>query len=51
MNRRDRKSDDLELLELLEELGELTDATGIPELLGRLLDIYGLKTVAYLALG
>ncbi|MBA89075.1 MAG: LuxR family transcriptional regulator [Phyllobacteriaceae bacterium] len=51
MNRRDRYSGDLELFELLEKLGELTDATGIPELLGRLLDIYGLKTVAYLGSG
>lgn len=51
MSSRFRNAIDLELFQLLAELEELADATGIPALLGRLLDMYGLKTVAYLGSG
>lgn len=39
---------DLELFELLSAIDALRDATEIPALLGKLLDMYGLRSVAYL---
>ena len=51
MRRRDRNGTDLELFELLATLEELADTSGIVALLDSLLDIYGLKTVAYLGSG
>ena len=51
MRRRDRHDDDPELFELLANLEEIAEATRIPALLCRLLEIYGLKSVAYLGSG
>ena len=47
---RDRRRDglDLKLFELLAELEKIATANRIPTLLRRLVDIYGLKTVAFL---
>jgi DNA-binding CsgD family transcriptional regulator len=42
---------DVKLLELLTEIKELADPALIPAILARLLDIYGLESVAYLGSG
>jgi len=42
---------DLALFELLTEIDQLTEAAGIPSLLARLLDVYSLKSIAYLGAG
>lgn len=49
MNWHDNAVDDQELFALLEELEKLRDTAAIPAFLGRLLEVYGLKSVAYLA--
>lgn len=46
-----REGFDLKLFELLAEIDELGDAADIPSLLARLVDLYGLKSVAYLGSG
>ncbi len=51
MGSRDLTSADLDLFGLLTEISELTDASEVPTLLAKLLDIYGLKSVAYLGAG
>lgn len=43
--------DDPDLFDLLEQIDELTAASEIPTLLLKLLDIYGLKSAAYLGAG
>lgn len=42
---------DLDLFELLAEIDQLTNTTDISTLLAKLLDIYGLRSVAYLGAG
>ncbi len=51
MRSRDVIRDDLDLFDLLAEIDGLTDASEVPALLSKLLDHYGLKSVAYLGSG
>ncbi|BCH27874.1 helix-turn-helix transcriptional regulator [Mesorhizobium sp. L-8-3] len=51
MIRRAHADTDVELLDMLEEIDELLDAAEISTLLAKLLDVYDLKSVAYLGVG
>lgn len=51
MRYRKRDGIDLKLFDLLAEIEELADPAVVPAILARLLDIYGLKSVAYLGSG
>lgn len=51
MRQRPRQEVDHDLFELLAEIDEITHAAEVPALLAKLLDIYGLNSVAYLGAG
>lgn len=51
MPQRPRDNVDVDLFDLLVKIDEVTDAAKIPALLATLLNIYGLKSVAYLGAG
>ncbi len=51
MTNRTRDDIDLDLFELLADTDKLSDSAEIPVLLAKLLNVYGLKSVAYLGAG
>ncbi|MER8372322.1 LuxR family transcriptional regulator [Mesorhizobium sp. M1406] len=51
MRNRDREAADQDLCELFGEIEQLADSAEIPALVTKMLDIYGLKTLAYLGAG